>query len=133
MNFNLISLRAIRRDLTLTQEQVGNMVGLDQRTVSSAELGTSHASEMTRVNILNTLRSEAKTYDGLLNKGRPTVQTRNISRSLTRAMKALGLNQRQVADLVGVNYRTVNQYVNGRNNAPETFITVFQHYFNVVL
>lgn len=120
-------LRELRLESGLTQAEVGEILGINQRTYSCYELGTHNLS----AEILLTL---ADYYDVSIDYllGRTSGKQMKYERVKELRLE-LKLTQAQVGEILGVNQRTYSQYELGVRSISVDHLVSLADYYKVTL
>lgn len=118
-----------------TRDMLQTLGYTHQEVAEAAEVSRS---TVTRVLNTGVVRGESQrrvlqvTRQLLTPVGRPSSvhKTKDVSKTLTRALKRLGITQADVVEVLNMPHQTVSQYVNGTRRAPQSFIDAFNAIYN---
>jgi len=108
-------MRRRRQAMELSQEALGNMLGLDRNTISRIERGAPNLSLLNAAEIARALGTSLSEMLGERSKAEPdTVQA--FGRRVRERRTAQGWNQRELAERIGVDRNWVSAIESGRQN-----------------
>lgn len=132
MKLEQVNYYAVRKSMSLTQQDIADISDVSRATVSRLENRSANVSYNKAGQVLQGLRIEGSQRP-LLNQGRPTERTYSPVTRLNRALASLNATQAEVADLLGVSPKTLHNYTTGHRRMPKTVVEAFEIAFGIDL